>query len=106
MPEWLPRRRPGLPKPETITVHPGERWNLDAQLPTALVFGERIATDITIAESYAVTFGTIRLHFDDGTDVTCTLGKAPPEPQRWIKCDPVTGMPLDQFGLPSVEGVS
>lgn len=83
---------PWLPKLESITVHPAERASLEQQLPTALVYGEMIEAGVTIVESAAVTPGTILLHFGDGADVTCTLGYPPPEPQRWIKCDPATGM--------------
>lgn len=86
--------RTWLPKLESITVHPAERWNLDEQLPTALVYGEPLPDDVTIWESELVTVGTLRLHFADGTDVACTLGPPPSRgPQRWIKCDPATGTP-------------
>ena len=89
----MPSRR-GLPKLESITVHPDERWNLDEQLPTALVFGNPIPDDVTIWENEIVTFGTIRLHFDNWKDVACTLGPPPGQgPQRWIICDPATGTP-------------
>lgn len=82
-----------LPKLDSITVHPGERWSLDQQLPTARVFGEPIPADVAILESHCVTFGTIRLRFGDGSDVTCTLS-LPTQPQRWIRCDRATGTPL------------
>jgi hypothetical protein len=72
------------PQVESITVHPGERWNLDQQLPTALVYGQPIPEGVTVIESAGVTLGTIRLRFDDGKDVTCTLGDPPPAPQRWL----------------------
>jgi hypothetical protein len=95
--------RSWLPKLETISVHPGERWKLDEQLPTARVYGEPIPADVAIVESEVVTVGTLRMHFADGSDVACTLGKPPPEPQQWIKCDPVSGFRFDQFGPPLIE---
>ncbi len=91
-------RQPWPPKLASITVHPGERPNLNERLPTATVFGEPIPHDTTITESAAMTPGTIRLQFNDGTDITCTLGKPPPQPQQWIRCDTVTGPWPDPFG--------
>lgn len=95
----------GLPRLKSITVHPGNRASLDAQLPTALVFGQMIPADVQVIESVGVELYTLRLHFDDYPDVTCTLGEPPPEPQRWIRCDPLTGTPLGQYGSePREEG--
>lgn len=82
-----------VPVPECITVHPADRAELDRQLPTARVYGQPIPAGLPIVESVAVPPGAIRIRIN-GSDVTCTLGRAP-EP-RWLIADPVTGRPMGE----------
>ena len=95
MPEMWP------PTPESITVHPADRPNLDEQLPTARVYGEPVPSATPILEDAGMTPGTVRVRID-GRDYTCTLGRRP-EP-RWLICDPITGRPLADPGPKGATG--
>ncbi|HEU5429549.1 MAG TPA: hypothetical protein VFU74_21900 [Actinocrinis sp.] len=83
--QWRP------PVCESITCHPVDRPYLNEQLPTARVYGEPLPDGCLILEDPRMTRGTLRVRIE-GRDMVVTLGQAP-EP-RWVKCDPVTGVPI------------
>jgi hypothetical protein len=82
--------RPWPPAPESLTIHPADRRNLDEQVPSARVYGEPVPTSTPIIEDPNMMPGTLRVRVD-GRDVTCTLDRLPAP--RWLICDPVTGWP-------------
>jgi hypothetical protein len=77
---------------ESITCHPFDRARLDEQIPTARVFGEPLPDGTLILESVGVQLGTLRLCIE-GNDMTVNFPQ-PYEPQRWVRCDSFTGLPL------------
>lgn len=85
--QWRP------PVCESLTVNPADRPHIDEQLPTARVYGEPLPDGCLILEDPRMTPGTLRVRIE-GNDFTVTLGRTP-EP-RWVKCDPATGLPLEQ----------
>lgn len=82
---------------ESITCHPANRHALDAQLPTARVFGEPLPAGTLILESVSVHIGTLRLRIE-GEDTTVTFGAQPEV--RWLRADPATGLPIGQDAFP------
>lgn len=77
---------------ESITCHPFDRPALNAQLPTARVFGEPLPDGTLILESISVQLGTLRLRIE-GHDMDVTLGRMPTP--RWVRVDPCTFRPVE-----------
>lgn len=88
------------PVAESLTVHPVDRQRLNEQIPTARVYGELLPDGCLILEDPGMVPGTLRLRIE-GSDTTVTF--APAEP-RWVKCDPLTGIPVGAG--PSTIGVN
>jgi hypothetical protein len=89
-------RRPAYPIPESLTIHPADRHELNRQLPTATVYGQPIHGNTPIIEDPGMTPGTLRIRIQ-GTDATVTLGHRPTP--RWIRCDPHTGLPIGEHAF-------
>jgi hypothetical protein len=85
--------RQWYPIPESLTIHPADRANLNEQLPTAKVYGQPIHGNTPIIEDPGMTRGTLRIRIQ-GSDITVTLGHGPKP--RWERCNPYTGLPIGE----------
>lgn len=85
------------PIPESLTIHPADRGELNRQLPTATVYGQPVHGNTPIHEDPGMTRGTLLIRTQD-RNITVTLGRGPKP--RWERCNPYSGLPAGQWEGP------